>query len=168
MRSFPGQDALVPRRVALVSEVFFARAGCPRSQGGWGSLPGEEFLGGDYGNKAAVFAAFSPVPDGAVGNRKQRVVASEAYVGAGMKGGSTLAHENIAGQHFLAAVFLDPSRLDSESRPLRELPAAFLCAIRQLSLPACLAGDFSADAPAGSMPAISTVVNCWRCPSVRR
>ena len=61
--------------------------------------------------------------------REQGVVAAAADVDAGMELGAALADEDVAGQHVLAAELLDAKRFDSESRPLRVLPPAFLCAM---------------------------------------
>jgi len=46
-----------------------------------------------------------------------------------MELGAALPHDNVAGDDDLAAEFLTPSRRPALSRPLRDEPPAFLCAI---------------------------------------
>ena len=57
------------------------------------------------------------------------MVATATHVFSWMKLGAALAHNDVAWNYFLAAEFLDAESFDSESRPLRVLPPAFLCAI---------------------------------------
>jgi hypothetical protein len=66
---------------------------------------------------------------GAFGQREQGVVLADADVFARVEFGAALANDDVAGEDELAAVALDARRLLSESRPLRELPPAFLCAM---------------------------------------
>ncbi len=63
------------------------------------------------------------------GQCENRVVLADANIGAGMPLGSALTQNNVARNDSFAAELLYAKALGSESRPLREEPPAFLCAI---------------------------------------
>ena len=60
---------------------------------------------------------------------KQGMVLAQADVVARVPLRAALADDDVAGDDVLAAELLDAEALDCESRPLREEPPAFLCAI---------------------------------------
>ena len=64
--------------------------------------------------------------NGTIGEREQRVVAADTHIAAGMEMRTALTHDDVACSRGLAAKDLDAETLDSESRPLRVLPPAFL------------------------------------------
>ena len=64
-----------------------------------------------------------------IGKREEGVVPTHAHVGARVKFRAALANRDIPSLGRLAPKSLTPRRFDSESRPLRVLPPAFLCAM---------------------------------------
>jgi len=60
---------------------------------------------------------------------EQSVVLAHGHIGARMHLGAALAHNDVARKDDLTAEALTPSRWLLESRPLREDPPAFLCAM---------------------------------------
>ena len=70
----------------------------------------------------------------AVDQREDRVVAAEADIGARLPLGAALAEDDVAGDTASPPNFLMPRRRPAVSRPLREEPPAFLCAMRAYSL----------------------------------
>src|SRR6185437_6679455 len=65
--------------------------------------------------------------------------------------------------------FLMPRRLPSVSRPLRDEPPAFLCAMADYSCGAAgAAGEAGQVCPLALMPATRSTVTCWRWPLRRR
>jgi hypothetical protein len=60
-----------------------------------------------------------------------------------MELGAALADEDVAGIDDLAAELLDAEAAPAVSRPLREQPPAFLCAIANAPRPGSAAGDRS-------------------------
>lgn len=69
----------------------------------------------------------------AFNNGENGVILAKANAGAGMPFCAALTHDDIAGDHMLATKFLHTKRLPMVSRPLREEPPAFLCAILSYS-----------------------------------
>jgi hypothetical protein len=63
-----------------------------------------------------------------IDEREQRVIFAGADITTGVPFGAALARKDIAGEHDFAVDF-KPSRRPAESRPFREDPPAFLCAI---------------------------------------
>jgi hypothetical protein len=59
------------------------------------------------------------------------MVLAHADIDAGMPLGAALTNNDVAGEDSFAPNFFTPRRLDSESRPLRDEPPAFLCAMVQ-------------------------------------
>src|SRR5687767_15589095 len=87
-----------------------------KSPGGTGALYAMEMaepLLGDDAHERVLLDALLPKLYTARDLRKQRVVGARAHVDAGPIDGAALAHEDIAGQHLLAAELLDaePFRL---------------------------------------------------------
>ncbi len=64
-----------------------------------------------HGHELAVLGSFLVEPDLAIAFRKQRVVAPDADVYARVKVSATLAHDDVARQHLLAAENLDAQTL---------------------------------------------------------
>jgi hypothetical protein len=65
----------------------------------------------------------------ALGRGVDREVAAHADVAAGVPLRAALADDDVAWMTSSPPYFFTPSRLPAESRPLRELPPAFLCAM---------------------------------------
>jgi hypothetical protein len=57
------------------------------------------------------------------------VILADADIGAGMNLGAALPNDDRPAVIASPPYALTPSRFECESRPLRELPPAFLCAI---------------------------------------
>jgi len=70
----------------------------------------------------------------AVCESKQCPVTSLSNIYAGNKLTAALADQDVAGTHGLSAKLLTPRRCALLSRPLRELPCPFLCAMIDSSL----------------------------------
>jgi hypothetical protein len=65
----------------------------------------------------------------AINQENKRIVFAAAHVVAGFPFRAALARDDVAAENSFAAKFLQPSRCDCESRPLRDEPTPFLCAI---------------------------------------
>ena len=65
----------------------------------------------------------------AVDQREQRVVAAHADIGARVELGAALAHDDVAGDHDLAAELLDAEAPAVGVAPVARGAARFLCAI---------------------------------------
>ncbi len=80
-----------------------------------------------YGHEGAPAARLEA--DMARYQREERMVLAHADIGAGMPFGAALTHDDVARNHGFRAELLDAERRPSESRPLRDEPPAFLCAM---------------------------------------
>src|SRR4029453_9896494 len=79
-----------------------------------------------YAHVHALLDALAPVAHYSAGKRKQRVIGADADVVPGTVHGAALAHEDIAGQHLLAAEPLEPEALAVGSAAVLGAAARFL------------------------------------------
>ena len=121
----------------------------------------------------------------AVDEREQGMVLAHADVAARIEFGAALAHEDVAGDDASPPNFFTPRRRPAESRPLREEPPAFLCAISNYSLltpsrgrgfglgggerrPSSAFGAAFFCSSCAPIATIFRIVCCWRWPFLRR
>ena len=165
----PQYQSLTLQNAHDISPLFLSREGKKKGDGGPSPshIMGRQFLGGLCLQPPILPRSSSPdfAPaitdtkvrrlkpvlndDLAVAKGKKRMVLAHADVFAGIEFGAALAHDHIAaGDRLRRRTASRPASWPVESRPLREEPPAFLCAMTY-SLPA-------------EMPSTFTVVKCWR------
>src|SRR5699024_5890892 len=107
----------------------------PRKAGFVRRCQSSSLLGRDHRDEAALLRPLAGERDAAIGACVQGVIPARADAGAGVEAGAPLAHDDVAGNHFLAAEFLHAKALGCGIATVAAAAACFLvCHLAVLSM----------------------------------